>query len=135
MDVNYEEDNLALSPPLKFIEPDFLKRLLVNYFSFDIFQDLTTPEGMVTFNLLCYDKETKDKVFGMIAETPKSHKFFVEGEEDVNRVIILTKSEPTNEDLRQAQMEKVCKEWSLNKGLWLNEMRIKQKIDKIQEIK
>jgi hypothetical protein len=39
------------------------------------------------------------------------------------------------EDERQAQMERVCKDWGLNKGLWLTEMRIKQKIDKVQEIR
>jgi hypothetical protein len=31
-------------------------------------------------------------------------------------------------------MDKVCKEWGLNKGLWLTEMRINQKIDKLLEI-
>lgn len=32
-------------------------------------------------------------------------------------------------------MEKVLKEWGLNKGLWLTEMKIKQKIDKIIDLK
>lgn len=95
---------------------------------------MTTPEGLVTFNLLCYDAETKSKVFGMIGETPNCNKYFIEGEEDVNRVIHLVKNLPPNEDQRQHQMERVCKEWGLNKGLWLTEMRIKQKIDKIQEL-
>jgi len=96
---------------------------------------MTTNEGFVTFNLLCYDNETKEKVFQMVSEVPKSNKYFVEGEEDVNRVIHLTKGKPQSEDFRQSQMEKICKDWGLNKGLWLTEMRIKQKIDKIQEIK
>lgn len=83
---------------------------------------------------MCYDKETKARVFGMINEVPKSHNYFIEGEEDVNRVIHMTKGETVGEDERQAHMERVCKEWGLNKGLWLTEMRIKQKIDKIAEI-
>lgn len=29
MDINYEEENLALSPPLKFIETAFLDKLMV----------------------------------------------------------------------------------------------------------
>jgi spermidine synthase len=125
MDINYEEANLMLTPPKKFLEPDFLKKLT----------DLMTPEGFATFNTLTYDNETKQEIFGLIAQTPKTHKFFIDGEEDVNRVIHLVKSEAPAEDLRLIQMEKVCKEWGLNKGLWLTEMRIKQKIDKIQEIK
>ena len=85
-----------------------------------------TADGFVTFNLLCYDKETKEKVFGMINEVPKTYKHYIEGEEEVNRVIHLTKTEgPKDEDERQANMEKVLKDWGLNKGLWLTEMRIK----------
>lgn len=70
----------------------------------------------------------------MINDIPKSHKYYIEGEEDVNRVIHLVKDEAPNDDQRHIQMEKVIKEWGLNKGLWLTELRIKQKIDKIQEI-
>jgi hypothetical protein len=46
-------------------------------------------------------------------------------------VIILTKSSKgakgnaTPEEQRQQQMEKVLKDWGINKGLWLTEMRIK----------
>jgi LmbE family N-acetylglucosaminyl deacetylase len=49
----------------------------------------------------------------------------------VNKVIILTKGSKsakgneTPEDARQAHMEKVLKEWGVNKGIWLQEMRIK----------
>ena len=49
----------------------------------------------------------------------------------MNKVIILTKGSKsakgnsTPEDSRQAQMEKVLKEWGVNKGVWLTEMRIK----------
>ncbi len=71
----------------------------------------------------------------MVSEVPKSHKYFIDGEEDVNRVIHLTKSAAVEEDERQAHMDHVCKDWGLNKGLWLTDMRIKQKIDKVQEIK
>lgn len=46
MDINYEEDNLHLSPPKKFLDPAFLQKLV----------DITTNDGYVTFNLLTYDK-------------------------------------------------------------------------------
>jgi len=61
---------------------------------------MTTNEGFVTFNLLCYDNETRSNVFGMILETPKSFKYQIEGEEDVNRIIHLVKSEAPNEEQR-----------------------------------
>ena len=59
----------------------------------------------------------------------------------MNKVILLTKASKgakgnsTPEDEREKQMERVLKEWGVNKGLWLTEMRIKQKIDKIQDLK
>ncbi len=30
MDINYEEDNLEISPPMKFLDPGFLRKLLVS---------------------------------------------------------------------------------------------------------
>lgn len=125
MDINYEEANLHLSPPKKFLEPEFLSKLT----------DIMSNEGFATFNVLSYDNDTKNEVFRLISEAPNTYKYYIEGEEEVNRVIQIVKSEAPNEDQRQIQMEKVCKDWGLNKGLWLTEMRIKQKIDKIQEIK
>lgn len=80
-------------------------------------------------------------MYSSITSVPSANKYIIEGEEDVNKVIILTKGSKgakgnaTPEDARQAHMEKVLKEWGVNKGLWLTEMRIKQKIDKIQELK
>ncbi len=85
----------------------------------------------MTFNLLFYDDSTRDNVYSSITSVPSAHKYIIEGEEDVNKVIILTKSNKgakgnsTPEDHRQAHMEKVLKEWGINKGLWLTEMRIK----------
>lgn len=61
---------------------------------------MVNPEGFVTFNLLVFDKETKDKVFGMIGDVSKANKYFILGEEDVNIVIHMTKGDPVNEDYR-----------------------------------
>ena len=48
---------------------------------------MVTKEGLVTFNLLCKDKELQEKVFANIREVTKANKYLIEGEEDVNRVI------------------------------------------------
>ena len=120
MDINYEEDNLQLSPPRKFLDKAFLGKLL----------EMVTNEGFVTFNLLFYDAETQEDIYESITSVPNANKYIIEGEEDVNKVILLTRqtkkgSNATPEDLRQQQMERVIKEWGVNKGLWLTEMRIK----------
>lgn len=46
----------------------------------------------------------------------------------------MTRGDPTNEDDRHQYMEKLLKEWGINKGLWLSEMKMKNKIDKIQDL-
>jgi hypothetical protein len=53
---------------------------------------MTTNEGFVTFNLLFYDSETQDSVYRSIDSVPSTNKYLIEGEEDVNKVIILTKA-------------------------------------------
>jgi len=89
---------------------------------------MTTPEGFATFNLLFYDAQTQDDVYTIITSLANTQKYIVEGEEDVNKVILLTRAKGGNltpEEARQTNMEKILKEWGINKGLWLTEMRIK----------
>jgi hypothetical protein len=52
---------------------------------------MSTNEGFVTFNLLFYDTATQDDVYASITSVPSTNKYIIEGEEDVNKVIILTK--------------------------------------------
>jgi hypothetical protein len=47
MDINYQEDDLSISPPKKFVEPQFLNKLV----------SMTNEDGLVAFNLLCYEKK------------------------------------------------------------------------------
>ena len=102
---------------------------------------MTTTEGFVTFNLLFYDEATQNDVYKSITEVASTNKYLIEGEEDVNKVIILTKAgksakgNAVAEDQRQGHMEKLLKEWGINKGLWLTEMRVKQKIDKLMPLR
>lgn len=96
---------------------------------------MATPEGFATFNLLFYDADTQNDVYQSITSVPKVNKYLIEGEEDVNKVIILTPAfgksakkagkNIVSEDERHAHMEKVLKDWGVNKGIWLTEMRIK----------
>jgi spermidine synthase len=45
MDINYEDSDLSISPPFKFIETSFLQKLL----------DMLSPNGYLTFNLITYN--------------------------------------------------------------------------------
>lgn len=125
MDINYEEDNISLSPPKKFLEREFLAKLI----------NLTTEEGFVTFNLLSQDTQLLNSVYSDVLSTSALGKYIIEGEEDANKVIVLTKSEAVTEDQRHTAMDKFIKEYGINRGVWLTEMRIKQKIDQIQDVK
>lgn len=33
MDINYEEDNVQLSPPRKYLQPEFLSKLMVSSYA------------------------------------------------------------------------------------------------------
>ena len=115
MDLNYEEENINLSPPQKFLETEFLDKLV----------KLSTQDGLVAFNLLCMEKELLSLTYNKILSSSAEGKYLIEGEEDANKVIVLTRKQAVSEDDRQTQMEKLLKEFGLNKGLWLTEMRIK----------
>ena len=39
------------------------------------------------------------------------------------------------EEQRLETMEKALKAWGVNKGVWLTEMRVKSKIEKVQSLK
>lgn len=67
MDINYEEEYLGISPPMKFLEPNFLQKLM----------SMISKDGFLTFNLLCYDKGTLDKVFSKIGEVTAESKLYI----------------------------------------------------------
>jgi anthranilate phosphoribosyltransferase len=61
---------------------------------------MTTKEGFVTFNLLCYDKETLDKVMDEVKAVKADSTFVIKGDEDLNNVVILSKSKIVSVDER-----------------------------------
>jgi hypothetical protein len=95
---------------------------------------MTSNEGFLAFNLLCYEKETLEKVFAEVRKVKTGSAVYMSGDEDLNKVVILSKSKMGNVDERLSSMEAVLKNFNLNKGLWLTEMKIKEHIIKIQDI-
>lgn len=95
---------------------------------------MTSAEGFLAFNMVCYDKETEDKAFEFIRDTEATSKFFIAGEEELNKVVYLSKAEAVDENERVAYLEKLLKKWDINKGLWLSEMNVKQQIERIRKV-
>lgn len=124
MDINYEESDLSVSPPFKFLDTTFLEKLL----------NLLTPEGYLSFNLLAYDKKTLDRVYTNIRETDASSKYVIEGEEDINRVVLLTRQDAPNEAQRMDGLENVIKTWNLSRTTWFNDMKVRDLVAKLKKI-
>ena len=59
MDINYEEGNSQISPPFKFMAPEYISRLLA----------LLRDGGLLTFNIICYDKLLLEKAVEMLKAT------------------------------------------------------------------
>lgn len=59
---------------------------------------MTTNEGFVTFNVLCHDKEVLNDIYSKLRDVQTGGKYLVEGDEDANKVLILTKKEATPEE-------------------------------------
>ena len=95
---------------------------------------MTTVDGFVAFNLLCYDMETFDKAITLISSVKAESKLYIESESEMNRVVFLTKSKASPYDERVPNLEKLLKKWNCNKGIWFTENRVKEYIEKFKEI-
>lgn len=95
---------------------------------------MTSDEGFVAFNLVCYDKETLEKAFSLIREVDAAAKYYIAGEEELNKVVYLSKSPAVDYSDRVSGLEKLLKKWDINKGLWLTEMKVQQQIDRITQL-
>ena len=56
MDINYTEDDLKISPPWKFLETEFLQKIV----------DLANDNALIALNILYYSNEAKKRVFDNI---------------------------------------------------------------------
>ena len=52
MDVNYQEEDTSISPPWKFLEADFIKKLL----------SLSQEHTFLAINALCYTEDAKKRI-------------------------------------------------------------------------
>ena len=69
-----------------------------------------------------------------IKNTGAKLKHNIEGEIELNKVVFLSKGDAVEEDERIANMEKLFKKWNINKGLWFNDMQVKDHIQRIRTL-
>jgi len=119
MDVNFEEDNVAISPPVKFLQPEFLEKTL----------DQVQDGGYLAINLLIDDKKDLEMVLGFVRQVKGARKFMSKATEDKNIVIMMHKGYegkmPTNDrnksaEKRLASFKDFVKAQGLNSGVILN---------------
>jgi spermidine synthase len=81
MDINYTEEDKNISPPWKFLEVDFLQRLV----------DLGSEHCLVALNVLYYSKDAKKKVFDNINAIEGTDQKAIFESSDNNKVFFLAK--------------------------------------------
>ena len=81
-DVNYEEDNVQVSPPLKFFETDFLNKLL---------ESVSSQGGLIAMNIIIPDKNTNKKCLTSVKNLPNCAIFRSKMEEDKNEVVFVAR--------------------------------------------
>ena len=83
MDINYTEEDLNISPPWKFLDTEFLQKVV----------DLAGDNALIALNVLYYTKDAKQKVFDNISAIKNVSKMaYFEPEESNNRVFLLSTS-------------------------------------------
>lgn len=126
MDINYEEGHESnISPPLKFMAPEYVTKLL----------QLLKPNGLLTFNIICYDKPTLQKAVDLLKTSAAEsvQMFFIHCESEMNYELFFVKGEASFEK-RAENFSAFIKERGINKGVWLNEMEMAEMIPKIKPI-
>ena len=64
MDVNYEEGDTKISPPMKFFDAEFIQQV----------HNIAKPSGLIAFNTII-DKQHKQKCFAQVKQVKDSIKF------------------------------------------------------------
>lgn len=126
VDINFSDDDLALNPPIRFLDTEYLQRLV----------ELISDNGFVAINLLLWtaSKETRDKVYSYINAVQCGSKLMVDLEEEKNQVLILTKKPARDDGERVKAMEEFLKNNELDKGTWMTKNIISKLIPKIRNV-
>ena len=113
LDVNYEEDDLKVSPPKKYFEPDFISSL----------HRIAKPNALIAFNSII-DEAHKSKLHTQLKQVKDSVKFVTKSQNDKNEIILFAKGSAVKAidegQKRLQQLTKVCEAYGLNKSIFLS---------------
>ena len=123
-DVNYEEGDVKVSPPLKYFASDFLEKLLL----------ITADEGgLIVFNTIIAESNDRKKVVQALRAANGCAKFSSKMEEDLNEVFYLAKGTYDRQasdrlddtDNRVQRFGQVINALKLPRGILLNKQKMK----------
>ena len=111
MDVNYEEDNTKISPPQKYFETEFIKKV----------HAIAKPLSLIAFNTIIEPKN-KAKLVAQVKEVKESSKYITKTVNDKNEVMLFAKgvNDSPDCDKRVQAFGKMCQSLQLNKGVFMN---------------
>ena len=81
MDINYTEEDKNISPPWKFLQTDFLQKIV----------DMGSENCLIALNILYYSAEAKKKVFDNILALKNIDKKCMFESSENNKVFFLAK--------------------------------------------
>jgi len=122
-DVNYEEGEVKVSPPLKYLQPDFLAKLV----------EITTLEGgLVAINTIIDDEANRKKVNQNVKGLASCAKFSSKMDEEKNEIIYLARGtfdsqaadHLENTQDRIQKMGQVINALKIPKGILLNKTKM-----------
>jgi spermidine synthase len=132
MDINYSEEDLNISPPWKFLETEFLQKVV----------DLANDNALIALNVLYYSKDAKARVFENIkAIQGVSKKALVEVEDCNNRIFMLSTSKgASNISLSDVaenieSLEVQVKNLEVSKALWMKDLQLGEHVKSFAEVK
>lgn len=133
IDINFQSDDLSISPPWKFLSLEFFNGLI---------KHANQERFYISMNVLYYDEETKQKVFAQMTEGLSGkvdNMAYLEVEEGANKVFVFTKDQ-AKVDLMDyqgntKQLENVLKAWGVqNKGAWVKDMQMGDLLKTLEKV-
>lgn len=123
MDVSYEEGNTGVSPPLKYLQPNFITKVV----------SMLKPGGLAAYNTIIKDRENARLCNNYAKSVKGCMKFGTATKEDKNVVVHFIKGEFSKEqkndlldaDIRTMRLGKLVTAWGLNKVIFLNRKTMK----------
>ena len=104
MDINYTEEDKNISPPWKFLESDFLQKIV----------EMGSEQCLIAFNILYYSTDAKKRVFDNISALKNIENTLMFESSENNKVFFLAKGAKVSHEDRTENikmLESMLKTW------------------------